>query len=104
MIIQYKSKQELDSLETYDAVNSYRRDILRSDNTDWKEYVDELRIYMDIRFVDRVFEQYEEWSQHKDEAAVLITKSIEMLGGPEKYYNGIITMMKKNLENKYKLY
>ena len=102
--MKYKNKEELDSLPTYDAVNSYRRDILRSDRADWKEYVDELRIYMDTRFVDRVFEQYEEWSQSKDEAAVLITKFIEMLGGTEKYYDSMMIMMKNNLENKYKLY
>lgn len=119
MIVQYKNKLELDSLVSYDDVYSYRIDVLKSDNPDWKRYVEELKIYMDERFVDRVLKQYKGYLKilstnvsltnaidktHHD-AIALVAKSIQMSGGVKKYYNTMLTMQKNELgKSKYELY
>ncbi len=102
--ITFKNKVELDSM-TPEEIRSYRTSILISDELDWKRYIAEFSIYNNIRFKDGVFELYDKWSKSDEEDHVLITKSIEMLGGQETYYERAIELHKTNLgESKYELY
>lgn len=58
--IEFKDKPLLDLLN-YNELMDYRRDILRNDCEDWKTYIEELELYMDIRFKDVVIEKFEEY-------------------------------------------
>ena len=59
-----KSKEELDLLNTYDEVMSYRRLFLTNNNTNLKkndQYYNELDFYMKVRFKDKELEMFQKW-------------------------------------------
>jgi hypothetical protein len=81
-VIIFKNITELDLLN-HDEIMAYRRDILRNDIFDWKIYIEELELYMDIRFKEKVmmgFDSYREKANNpktdawEKSAAALIIK------------------------------
>lgn len=61
-LIKYKNKEELDLL-SYDEIMTYRIYILRNDITDWKCYVEELELYVDIRFKETVIDRFDSYRE-----------------------------------------
>ena len=59
-IILFLDKEELDKL-SYDEIMAYRTGILTNDIPDWNTYIDELELYTDIRFKERVIARYDNW-------------------------------------------
>src|SRR5690242_11325996 len=92
-----KTKAQLDAM-TKEGIGKHRMNYLSQHNGSEKvvgRYMDELQLYMDIRFKEDIFARYKRWEKQSVDKTVskddrdsmkLIVKMIKKMGGPKEYY------------------
>ena len=90
-MIHLKSKQELDEIKTHDELMNYRYSILRNSDFDRMEcqrYVDEFRLYEQLRFKQLELDRYERYRHDakKEGLGADAAKIIIQIGDNESIY------------------
>ena len=96
----FKNFLELNQL-SYDDLINYRSQVLRSDTPDWRKYIDEFELYMDIRFKQKVLDKYQNWRTnppHDPGMAKAINLILELKPNDEMLYDFFISGTKKLLQ------
>lgn len=91
-MIHLKNKEELDAILTFDELMNYRYSILRSsadfDKMEHQRYIDELRLYEQLRFKQFEFDRYDRYRQDakKEGIGAEAAKIIIKIGDNETIY------------------
>lgn len=95
--IEYKSKEILDRMSKKD-IDDYRSSILQQQDytSDDMRYINELKLYSNIRFKDDVLARYQRWANSDEESAQFLSGIINRTGH-EKFYQLSIEQDMMNL-------
>jgi hypothetical protein len=114
----FKDKEELDTMSKQE-IKDYRYDIIQNNagwsddknidirrkaQSDWKQYLEELEVYNQIRFKQDTFDMYDKWiaQADTDDTYKMMSKLVDTEEGKERMYSmSVSSSLQKIGEFKY---